>query len=320
MPFFAWKKRQSIYLDRKGGSIMPENTLADLLAHDVDYATVLSAVRLIVETYPFVSFSYLTESVMGKGIPLLRFGEGEKEIYYIGTHHGAERITAAVLLRFAAELCARYTAGLPVYGLDLGYLFRTRTLYVLPMLNVDGADIAANGAPRDSLWFARLVTMNGSEDFTHWQANARGVDLNHNYDAGFAAYKPIEAELGITGGAPSRFAGEHPESEPETGALVNFLRFNRPTALMSLHTQGREIYGSVETSAARRLAALTGYTLATPAGAAAYGGLADYCIGTLGIPAFTLECGKGQNPLPHRQLSLLYAELREALFAFPTLF
>lgn len=299
---------------------MPENTLAALLANDADYEAVLATVRSLAETYPFLSFSYLTESVMGKGIPLLRFGEGEKEFYYIGAHHGAERITAAVLLRFAAELCARYTVGLPIQGVDLRYIFGTRTLYILPMLNVDGADIAANGAPRGSLWFSRLVAMNGAEDFTHWQANVRGVDLNHNYDAGFADYKVIEAELGITSGAPSRFSGDSPESEPETSALANFLRFHHPTALVSLHTQGREIYGSVDTPAAVRLAELTGYRLASPTGAAVYGGLADYCIGKLGIPAFTFECGKGQNPLPHQQLPLLYAEMRAALFAFPTLF
>ena len=52
-------------------------------------------------------------------------------------------------------------------------------------------------------------------DFTHWQANARGVDLNHNYDAGFLEYKQIEAEQGILGGGPTRYSGECPESEPE---------------------------------------------------------------------------------------------------------
>lgn len=299
---------------------MPKTDLAALLRRDTDYETLMAAVRTLVEVYPFLSFTYLTESIMGRGIPLLRLGDGEKEIYYIGAHHGAERITAAVLLRFAAELCALYSVGLPVYGMNLAYILKSRSLFILPMLNVDGADIAANGAPRDSLLFSRLVTMNGSEDFTHWQANARGVDLNHNYDAGFAAYKPIEADLGITGGAPSRYAGEYPESEPESGALVNFLRFNHPTALMTLHTQGREIYGSVEMPAARRLAALTGYTLAKPKGAAAYGGLTDYCMEKLSIPAFTVECGKGENPLPPSDLSLLYAELREALFVFPSLF
>lgn len=298
---------------------MPKTTFAELLGRDMDYETLMAAVRILAELYPFLSFSYLTESVMEKGIPLLRLGEGEKEIYYIGTHHGAERITAAVLLRFVGDLCSLHKAQRPIFGMNLAYIFKSRSLVVLPMLNVDGADIAAHGVPRDSLLCERLVAMNGSEDFTLWQANARGVDLNHNYDAGFHEYKRLESDLGIAGGAPTRYAGEYPESEPESGALVNFLRFNHPRALMTLHTQGREIYGS-DTPAAKRLEYLTGYKYTTPKGAAAYGGLTDYCMQKLGIPAFTLECGKGRNPLPASDLPLLYADLREALFTFPILF
>ena len=292
-----------------------------------DYAALMQGVRILSDRYPFLQFSYLTESVMGKGIPILRLGEGEKELYYIGTHHGAERITGALLLRFLCEFCTLAEGGHAIFGMNLAYILKSRSLFFIPVLNVDGADIAANGAPRDSLLYARLVGMNGSEDFTHWQANARGVDLNHNYDAGFAEYKRLEPTLGITGGGPTRFSGEAPESEPETGALCNYLRFNHPTAVLTLHTQGQEIYYTSgdrcpprAVAAAQRLAKCTGYTLAAPEGAAAYGGLTDFCIQKLGIPAFTFECGKGKTPLPQSDLPLLYAETREALFTFPSMF
>ena len=169
--------------------------------------------------------------------------------------------------------------------------------------------------------------MNGSDDFTNWQANARGVDLNHNYDADFAAYKALERELGICGGCASKYSGEAPESEPETGALCNYLRFNKPSALMTLHTQGREIYytsggkyPSGSKTAANKLAELTGYKLREPEGTAAYGGLTDFCIQKLGVPAFTIECGKGKNPLPKGDLTMIYSDLRKALFTFPSLF
>ena len=304
-----------------------QTEIKELLFGEFDYAALMQSVRTLSDRYPFLQFSYLTESVMGKGIPLLRLGEGEKEIYYIGTHHGAERITAALLIRFLFEFCALVKNGYPVLGMNVAYILKSRSLFFVPMLNCDGADIAANGAPKDSLLYSRLVQMNGSEDFTHWQANARGVDLNHNYDAGFAAYKQIERDLGIKGGAPTRYSGEFPESEPETGAICNYLRFNRPTAVLTLHTQGREIYytsggkcPSTSKAAALRLAKCTGYRMREPEGAAAYGGLTDFCIQKLGIPAFTFECGKGKNPLPQSDLPLLYAEIREALFTFPSMF
>lgn len=295
---------------------------------DFDYEALIGCAELLANSYRFLSFNYLGESVMGRGIPLFSLGEGQKEIYYIGAHHGAERITGALLIRFLAEFCALCARDGQAFGVNLRYLLRSRTLYVLPVLNVDGAEIAAGKADRASLFYPRLVKMNGgTEDFTHWQANARGVDLNHNYNAGFAEYKALEPSLGIEGGGPTRFAGLSPESEPETGALCNFLRFNHPTALMTLHTQGREIYHTSGGNcadgaavAASRLAALTGYRLAVPEGAAAYGGLTDYCVQGLNLPAFTIECGKGENPLPPRDLPLLYGELRRALFLFPTMF
>ena len=297
------------------------------LKGEFDYSALMRCVRVLSECYGFLNFSYLTESAMGKGIPLIALGEGEKRIFYIGAHHGAERITSAVLIKFIAEFCAHVKRGSAVCGMNPEYLMKTRTVCVIPMLNPDGVDISANGAPLDSLWRERLVKMNGSQDFTYWQANARGVDLNHNYDADFEAYKQIEGKLGIFGGCASKYSGEAPESEFETGALCNFLRFNTPTALMTLHTQGREIYytsgGKCPSSSgavAKRLSELTGYRLEEPDGSAAYGGLTDFCIQKLGIPAFTLECGKGKNPLPKGELPYIYSELRKALFTFPSMF
>ena len=302
--------------------------LRRLTRSDFDYDALMACARLLSAAYPFLGFSYLGESAAGRGIPLFSLGEGKKEVYYIGVHHGAERITGAILVQFLRELCAGIAQDAVLFGVNLAYLLRSRTLYILPMLNPDGAQIAAGKADKDSLFYPRLVAMHGSaEDFTRWQANVRGVDLNHNYNAGFDAYKQLEPSLGVTGAGPTRFAGPSPESEPEVGALCNFLRFNHPTALMTLHTQGREIYHTAggkcppgAGAAAKRLAALTGYRLAEPSGGAAYGGLTDYCIAALGIPAFTLECGKGQNPLPPTDAPVLYGEIRKALFGFPLLF
>lgn len=299
-----------------------------LTCSDFDYDTLMRCAHLLAAAYPFLGFGYLGESAAGRGIPHFTLGTGKKEIYYIGVHHGAERITGAVLMRFLAALCAAVARGAVCFGVNLDYLLRSRTLCVLPMLNPDGAQIAAGHADPSSLFYPRLLAMNnGSTDFTHWQANARGVDLNHNYDAGFAAYKQLEPSLGITGGGPTRFAGQSPESEPEVGLLCNLLRFNHPTALLTLHTQGRELYYTSgghcphgAGTAAKRLARLTGYRLAEPRGAAAYGGLTDYCIEKLGIPAVTMECGKGTNPLPPTDAALLYGEVCRALFEFPLLF
>ena len=304
-----------------------QKEFSSALKKEFDYAALMRTVRVLAECYDFLGFSYLTESVLGRGVPMITVGEGEKQIFYIGAHHGAERITSAVLIKFVAEFCAHAKRGTAVCGMNLNYIMKSRTLCIIPMLNPDGVEISANGAQNDSMLYPRLVRMNGSHDFTLWQANARGVDLNHNYDANFAEYKKLEPTLGICGGCASKYSGEYPESEPETGALCNYLRFNKPTALMTLHTQGREIYYTsggkctqASKAAAAKLASLTGYKLNIPEGTAAYGGLTDFCIQKLGIPAFTLECGKGKNPLPKNDMPLIYSDLKKALFTFPSMF
>lgn len=296
------------------------------LTHECDYNTLIESVRRMSDRYGFLNFSYLTESVMGRGIPLLRIGEGKKNYYYVGTHHGAERITGMLLLKFIYELCEVIRRGGKIGSTDSSFFLKQRSLFIIPQLNVDGAEISANGPDKSSPWYSRLVGINGSDNFSRWQANARGVDLNHNYDAGFEEYKEIEKELGILSFAPTRFSGERPESEPETNALCAYFRFFLPRAVITLHTQGKEIYytsnGKYPLGAsltAKRISRLTGYKLSEPVGAAAYGGLTDYCIQKLGIPSFTIECGKGENPLPPSDIYEMYAELRQTLLLFPTM-
>jgi g-D-glutamyl-meso-diaminopimelate peptidase len=196
------------------------------------------------------------------------------------------------------------------------------------MLNPDGVEYQIHGPDPEHALYPRLLSMNGgSRDFSHWQANARGVDLNHNYNAGFLAYKEYEREHQIPCGAPTKYSGTCPESEPESAALCNYIRFiSAPKLLLSLHTQGEEIYYSSNGQIPERSHAILrcmteacGYTPAIPTASAAFGGLLDWCIQSLGIPAFTLECGKGENPLPLTDASPIYARLRMLLFTLPTL-
>jgi len=166
----------------------------------------------------------------------------------------------------------------------------------------------------------------GSSDFSHWQANARGVDLNHNYDSGFWEYKIVERDASLFDGAPTKFSGEHPESEPETHALCNFVRFKKPDIALSLHTQGEEIYytsgdksPNCSLSIAKTISRLTGYRISFPTGTAKYGGFTDWFIESFERPSFTLECGKGVNPLPFSNYDEIYYRIKRALFTLPVL-
>jgi hypothetical protein len=158
-------------------------------------------------------------------------------------------------------------------------------------------------------------------DFSEWQANARGVDLNHNYEAGFFEYKRLEEAEGITAGK-TRFSGEYPESEPETRALASFIRTLMPEAIVSLHTQGEEIFSKPDTEYVERIAGRlgrsSGYKTSVAEGLSAYGGLCDYTGSVLNIPSFTVELGRGKNPLPYSSLGAIPDKVRNLLIFLPT--
>ena len=300
--------------------------LNEALEKPMDYDNLMQCVQILSNRFRFLSVGYLGQSILGSPIPLLSIGEGDRGILYVGCHHGMEWITTTVLLRFLNDICVQAESKSCAYRYSLPYLLETRTLYFIPMLNPDGVSYQIHGPNEDHPLYDRLVKMNhGNKDFSTWQANARGVDLNHNYNFGFAAYKELEATAGIEEGAPTRYSGTMPESEPETGMLCNFIRFHKEIGMaLTLHTQGEVIYdGSGEyrhpksQNIAKAFVRMSGYAYETPSDMASYGGLTDWMVGELGRLCFTLECGKGSNPLPIRDSLEIYMGIRELLFSAP---
>lgn len=251
----------------------------------------------LAKKYPFIRLTTIGHSVMGKPIPAFKIGQGNTKLLYVGTHHGLEGITTALLIKFAGELCEHFEKGNMIYGIDPNYIYNTRCIYMIPMLNPDGIELST-------------------------QANANGVDLNHNYDADFEEYKKIEKEIGIEGPAPTRYSGTHPESEPETQAICYFIRTLAPFKyIFTFHSQGEEIYSGYNgyepknsLRVARTLARYSGYCHTQPEHIASYGGLKDWYVKEFDLPAYTIECGKGENPLPMSELSGIYITLRKMLF------
>lgn len=293
---------------------------------DIDHELMMSCISEFSQRYPNLEITYIGESMLGRGIPMITLGKGSREAIYIGAHHGMESITSAVLLTFINDYCENLKGNVKIYGSHAQSIDEAVRIHIIPMLNPDGVDYSVNGVSEDNILYERLISMNsGNTDFTNWQANARGVDLNHNYDAGFYEYKKIEYESGIMCGGPTRFSGEWPESEPEVGFLCNYMRFNENISVaLTLHSQGEEIYytsvgesNASYASIAKIIGNKTGYRVEEPEGMAAYGGFTDWCISKLNKPSFTIECGKGKNPLPISDYFSIYTKLREILYRIP---
>lgn len=309
----------------KERAIETKNTI---LPYDapLTHRRMLEYINIFAERYKCFHVSFLGNSLMNKSIPIITLGKGKKRALYIGAHHGMEWITTALLLKFANEYCELFEANGHIGHTSVSYLNSTRSIMIIPMLNPDGVDYQINGIGESNPLRERLIKMNGeNEDFSRWQANGRGVDLNHNYDAGFYEYLRCDETQALSGGAPTKWCGNSPESEPESGLVANFCRFNDDIGLfISFHSQGEEIYygdkfdpPSENIRIGKMLERMSGYRLMETEGSAASGGFTDWAVKELRRPAYTIECGKGENPLPISSLFEIYFKLRRMLFEAP---
>ena len=296
---------------------------------ELDYAQMMSALNDLIKEDSCPKMSYIGNSILHRPIPIITLGEqsAKKSVLYVATHHATENICTLVLLKFLNEFIALNRQRRTACGINLDYMLKARKIYIVPMLNPDGVDYRLHGIDAQNPLYDRVMRYSGG-DFSKWNSNARGVDLNHNYDAGFYEYKIIEKEQKITQGA-TKYSGEAPESEPEVSALASFIRYNADElcGVLTLHSQGEEIYYKSQDKCpkksefvAKQVAKMTSYKLSKASGTASYGGLTDWLIRKYDIPSFTLECGLGENPLPPYLSADIYIRLRELLFTFPILF
>lgn len=281
-----------------------------------DYKGLLKDVEFIEERYPFCKIFSAGKSVVGRELYCIQIGNGAGRVFYNGAHHGAEWITAALLMKFVREYCEAYVRGKKILENSAKFLFDNVSLYVMPMVNPDGVDISINGGRHYTADFPRLFHQNkNSSDFTRWQANFNGVDLNHNYDALWELSRGGEAEHGITGPGPTRYAGEEPFSEPETRAVKKLTEEQDFKLAMAFHSQGQVIYYGFcdkepmyALSLARAMAMGTPYVPDIPEGISSYGGYKDWFIDTYQRAAYTVEVGLGENPLPISDLPQIYKD------------
>ena len=157
-------------------------------------------------------------SVEGRPIEVLRFGDGPRaRLIVAGIHGGSEANTTALAWELAAFLAEE-----PQVVPD------GETLYVLPLLNPDGA--------------ARATGPQG-------RTNANGVDLNRNWPAW---WQPAWLRDGCWNLGPST-GGSGPASEPETMSLIQFISAAQVDALISYHSAALGIFPGGQPPEARSL-------------------------------------------------------------------
>ncbi len=289
----------------------------------------------LVGRYPSLKLCSIGQSVMGKNIYAVRISDPALHHPYQAVHvqlrkhqwngsfHANEWITTPLLMKLIEELADAWHLSRALRDRDIRTLLTDQIIWIVPMVNPDGVDLVLDGFEHwidvthdSSIRKQQLVSWNdGSHDFTNWKANIRGVDLNDQFPAHW-----IEevARRQITSPSMRDYAGPRPLTEPEAQAMATFTLYHEFDQLICLHTQGQEIYWNyremeptTSLQIAERLAKSCGYKALAITDSDA--GFKDWFIQEFGKPGFTVEVGRGVNPLPIEQFAKCYDEVSELL-------
>ena len=286
---------------------------------EYDYYERQKVITDLCDKYKFIKKSIIGKSCGGKDITALKIGSAEEYCLIAAAFHGSERITSVILLRYIEELCEALQNNGYIEGINANRGLLGRGVIFVPCVNPDGCDISLLGKKACGQFSESLAKL-CKNNFKKWNANLRGVDINHNFNADWKNLRNKERSLGIYGPAPTRFGGFKPESEPETIALTNLCRKIKMRHVVALHSQGEVIYWSFGDKRPARsqkmaeiMATSSGYALDVPVSIADGGGFKDWFITEFNRPGFTIELGLGENPLPIEQAKEIYIKIREML-------
>lgn len=247
--------------------------------------------------YPEITKVFcLAKTADGNRIYVLRVGNPKAKRQFViqAAMHAREWLNTELLLLQIREACQRYSDGRFAGKRYCEWLLEN-CFWVVPMVNPDGVAISQAGAGMiRNTALRELVCNTAGSRHKIWKANARGVDLNRNFNIGFAQ------DTAESAGAQN-YAGSQPFSERETRALIKLVRMVSPVAVISYHETGHVIYYQESESLAKQLRQMTGYRLCREGGPA-NGNFGDW-LTEEGIDWCTLETCIGKAPAGKWQLT-----------------
>ena len=294
-----------------GFSVVPTN---------ISYSSALT--RYICEglsvIYPFVNNSTIGQSEMGQSLNLLSIGRGNTEFFYGAAFHANEWITTPVLLKFIEEYAKAYSENKEIFGVNANALFETTKLYIVPLVNPDGVDLATKALTEGRFYNQAVKYANDYPNIPFpdgWKANINGVDLNLQFPAGWENAKEIKFSQGYVSPAPRDYVGAAPLNQKESKAVYNFTLRNNFRLILAYHTQGEIIYWKYDDfnpensyNIGREFERVSGYVLENTPYSSGFAGYKDWFIQNYNLPGYTIECGLGSNPLPISQFDKIYSD------------
>ena len=253
-----------------------------------------------------------------------------KKILFQGAIHAREYIVVPLMMQQLEYMLAFYDTG-TYNDQPLSSVLNNVAVHYIPMANPDGVTLSQFGesAIRSeelrqtiqncyTLDIADARTALSYEEYlTRWKSNARGVDLNHNFDAGWDTLNPTLNHNSFTD-----YKGPSPLSEPESQALANLAQQNAFSAVINYHAMGRVLYWDTEGNQkaaesydmALAASGVTGYQVLASKGV---GGYKDW-LQKKGnpVPGLTIEVGRSTCPVAFSEYQSIWDQNKQipALF------
>lgn len=302
-----------------GEAILLPNRVTQLITDPSHYTyeKMMQDMDRLFTIYPFIRMNTIGTSILGKELIELQIGTGSKQVHVNGSFHANEWITTPVIMRFLNQYALALTNNQPIRGLYMmSYVMQT-FLSAVPMVNPDGVDLVLEGAGAAGAYQDEVLGLNdGNPGFSGWKANIRGVDLNNQYPANWE----VEAERKPTSPAPRDFPGFAPLTEREAITMAQLAGNRNFQRINALHTQGEVIFWGFEgleppeaETIVNEYARVSGYEPIRYVDS--YAGFKDWFIQDYRRPGFTIELGRGVNPLPVSQFNEIYEETLGILLA-----
>lgn len=274
------------------------------------YETMRNDLQRLLAIYPFLQISSIGHSVLGKEMPEVLIGRGEKRVHYNGAFHGNEWITTPVIMTFLNDYALSLTNQQAIRGVVTSILYEQTNLSIVPMVNPDGVNLVLQGPPKEEPYKSNVIKWNKeSMDFSGWKANINGVDLNDQFPAEWEK----EREENPKTPGPRDYGGEKPLSQPESIAMADLTKKRDFARVLAFHTQGEVIFWGFENLQppeneilAEEFGRVSGYEPVETTDS--YAGYKDWFIQDWRRSGFTIELGLGTNPLPITQFDEIYEE------------
>ena len=290
--------------------------IVDCSSREYSYAEMEADLAALAEAHPS-RFSYRSfgKSVAGRElfVGILGNPSAKKQVLVSAGLHGREYLTPLLVMKQLEFYLTYYDAG-HYNGVPYATLFEEICFYVVPMNNPDGIMLSQEGIGSltdpalrntvEAIYYSDLSAgltsqTNINKYLQYWKANARGVDLNRNFDALWKEYYNYSLP------SFAQYKGPSAASEPETQATVALIEgLSNPLAVLCIHSQGEVIYwncgqesslADATLNFAEALSARTDYEIVTDQNNDA--SLSDWCALKKDLIAVTLETGSGLCPL-----------------------